>query len=1183
MASRKTRREFLKTVASAPTGVAVATAGLGLPTRGAGGNPAAAGAGEPASAATRAALTHEAPYVALRQFIEPGRDTFLVEKTAMDIERQLEMALSSGELPMEESATGQSPMPMRYRTVGPDVEEAEYDPNDHDLKGGWRKWVTLLGKVRRWQFSALPESTIRFEVSGEAEGRVYHRVGQWRQVWENGKIAEFRPIEEHKTSAAQPWFRDVTTAAFARCESFQKQLAKGIPYWRSTLDPATGIDVYGANGISVGDIDNDGVDEVYVCQPGGLPNRLYKIREAGTFEDITYAWNAGLLDQTAGALFLDLRNTGLQDLILLRDTGPVLLLNRGNKFELRTDAFAFATMPAGGFTGMAAADYDRDGKLDLYLCTYVYFQTEAQYTYPSPYHDAQNGPPNFLFHNRLNADGSGQFVDVTADTGINENNNRFSFAPAWCDYNEDGWPDLYVANDFGRKNLYRNHEGRFRDVAAEAGVEDLGPGMSATWFDYDGDGHADLYVANMWSSSGQRIVVDPQFAPAREFPEAYQRHVKGNSLFRNRGDGTFEETTMQEHAWFARWAWSSGGHDIDNDGHPELLIACGMLTNVSSTDLMSFFWRQVVSHAPTKHMPSAAYEGGWNATNQFAREDCSWEGYEPNVVHARRGGRFYDFSGVSGLDFTEDGRAFAVTDIDGDGRPDILWKNRLGPQVRVLQNACAGRRRSIGIKLVGTKSNRDGIGARVEVDGQVKWLAGGSGYLSQHSKTLLFGLGDREEVKRVRIVWPSGAVQDLAHLNAGEVHFVTEGEASVVSVAMRVPRSLASLPVTVDNTLALRDTVFVEPMPLPEKVAGPALLVVTAGEPAVRLDGVRVETLDLGAGETDRRRIWEIFRRYLFDWRAELVTPLCLLVDGDGRARKVYGQVPTAEQAAEDLCALANDCSAGKTRSAAKPYKGPFEGFWVRELRRDFYKHGAAYLWSGYPEQALPYLEAVLRRTPDNAKVLLLVGQIHARANRVEPARTALQRALKLNPNLAEAYSELGGLRESANDWRGALDLYEKALAIEPDLVYTLLDAARAAEAAGEMGRNQQYLERALAADPQSPEAQNAIGLMYAKRDEFDKARSHFERAIALRRDDAGAINNLGVLYVKIGRVDDAVAAFQYGIQNVPDDETLYLNLARIYAQQGQFDRARVTMQALLERKPASEVAKKALRELEGR
>ena len=798
-----------------------------------------------------------APYLGLEKQILPGNDEFPEERAAAEIVTALDEAFRSGRLPVAAGVRAASPLAVRYEAVGGDLHQAVFGEPDANLEGGWKLWQQSMGTVRRAQFYPLASDLVRYEVASERDGKQLYRVGLWKQRWQAGQIVAFTPVEEHVASALAPWFRDVTGSVFADVASFDQQLRKGIPFWRARLDPATGIDIYGSNGIAVGDIDGDGFDEVFVCQPGGLPNRLYKIGPDGKTADLTELWGVALLDDTSAALFVDLRNSGRQDLVVLRSSGPVLYINEGAHFRLRTDAFRFATTPAGGFTGMAAADFDRDGKLDLYLCCYVYFQSEAQYTYASPYHDARNGPPNFLFRNQLNADGTGTFDDCTRETGIDENNDRFSFAPAWCDFNGDGWPDLYVANDFGRKNLYVNDKGRFRDLAAQAGVEDLGPGMSASWFDSNGDGNPDLYVANMWTAAGQRIIHSPNFAPATgdALKDAYERHTKGNSLFANRGNGTFEETTAAQHVAFGRWAWSSGGHDLDNDGRSEVFITCGMLTNRSTTDLGSFFWRQVVAHAPVTATASAEYENGWNALNQFVREDYSWNGREPNVLHVQRGSRYFDFSGVSGLDAAEDGRAFAVTDFDGDGCPDLLLKSRMGPQVRVFQNACAGTRQSIAFVLRGSKSNRDAIGARVEVDGKTKWLEAGSGFLSQHSKRMVFGLDRSNSATRVRVTWPSGMVQDFTGLAAGHTWELIEGSAVPQSKPFLPRRDLPSVPVTGDNELGLRDTWFLEPVPLPEPQAGVRLLILTDGQPVKPRGGIRVRVVDFTKEPPAKRRI----------------------------------------------------------------------------------------------------------------------------------------------------------------------------------------------------------------------------------------------------------------------------------------------------------------------------------------
>lgn len=1070
-----------------------------------------------AQAAAQNGPKQYASYLDLAKFISPGHDEFTGEAEAAHIVSSLNSAFREKALPLQPGAKGASPLPMQYRSISADVAEGVFEAEGSDIQQGWSKWIDSLGEIRRAQFFVLAGNLIRYEIASARSGRLEYRTGVWKQVWNRGQLAEFSPVEEQVASAPHTWFRDVTASVFSSAKPLARQFSCGVPYWRSRLDPASGIDIYGSNGIAVGDIDGDGFDEVYVCQPGGLPNRLLRISPEGKATDLSRTWGVDILDDTSCALFLDLRNTGRQDLVVLRSSGPVLFLNEGTHFRMRRDAFQFAATPRGGFTGMAAADFDRDGRLDLYLCCYVYFQSEAQYTYPAPYHDARNGPPNFLLRNKLNADGSGFFEDCTEETGIGQNNDRFSFAPAWCDYKGDGWPDLYVANDFGRNNLYRNENGRFRDVAAESRVEDIGPGMSASWFDYDGDGKPDLYVANMWTDAGQRVSDDAKFPPARANPEAYRAHTMGNSLLRNAGDGTFQDVAAREHVSFGRWAWASGGHDLDNDGSPEIFVTCGMLTNASTTDLNSFFWRQVVAHSPGKQEPSTAYENGWNAINQFIREEYSWNGREPNVLHARRGDRYFDVSGVSGLDFADDSRAFAVTDFDGDGRPDLILKSRMGPQIRFLQSDCSASHNAIAFRLHGTKSNRDAIGARIEVDGQTKWLEAGSGFLSQHSKRIVFGLGQAKSVRSVRITWPSGLTQTFSELKIGCTYSIIEGSNETAAESFREMKQWTEDALPGNNEMRLEDTWLIEPVPLPEQQKGPGLFVI----------GERTEQ-------------YEIFRRYLFDWRTSLKLPLPLLLNDRGDVAKVYARMPSEEEKAADLARL---------KQFSPAWGLPFEGIYLLEPKRDFFKFGAPLVWAGFVQQALPYLERSLERSPDNARIVVLVGQIHLAGNRLDAAAKSFQKALALNPKSTHALLGLGSIADTRGNSRDAAEFYRKALAL----------------------------------DGSSPEAANGLGLSLAKQGETGEARKYFEQAIALRRDYADAINNLGVLYTQQGQLNDAVEAFSYGIRVAPDEDILYLNLGRAFIRMGRLERARATMQQLLDRKPTSEIARHALQELNAR
>ncbi len=424
-----------------------------------------------------------------------------------------------------------------------------------------------------------------FQLAARSASQAVQQNAIWRCRWKHQgteapplleaiEVTDFEEVVAQGQSASP--FTDVTAAVLDKNSSYADQLALGLDHWRATLDWRFGLEVAGPHGLAVGDVNGDGLDDLFVCEPGGLPNRLFLQDVDGTARDVSAESGVDYLEPTHSALIVDLDNDRDQDLVMASGRFLLLMENDGSGRFNRRLVHSTKSMAR----SITAVDYDEDGDLDIYVCGY--FPRDAASDgvglgRPMPYHDANNGVRNYLLANS----GNWKFTDVTDSVGLDMNNRRFSYAAAWEDYDNDGDLDLYVANDFGRNNLYRNDGGRFVDVAAQAGVEDISAGMSVSWGDYNRDGLPDVYVGNMFSTAGNRIAYQRKFKDGTDEAtlEHYRHHAQGNSLFENAGDGTFRDVSVSAAVNMGRWAWSSNFVDINNDGWEDIVVANGMVTS----------------------------------------------------------------------------------------------------------------------------------------------------------------------------------------------------------------------------------------------------------------------------------------------------------------------------------------------------------------------------------------------------------------------------------------------------------------------------------------------------------------------------------------------------------------------------------------------------------------------------
>jgi hypothetical protein len=414
----------------------------------------------------------------------------------------------------------------------------------------------------------------------------------WQAVWQvaDPPLLKELSVSDYEEVKAEPLFEEATLAVLGKTQAWEHNLSKTLDHWLLQSDSAFQLQ-FGTHGVSVVDVNGDDREDIFLPQPAGLRNLLFLQQPDGTLVEAGKDSGLNHLDNSRAATFADFDNDGDLDAAVSLSYGVTFYSNDGKghfTYRLRADISSW-TM------SYVAGDYDLDGDVDLYLCGYTASDAISNgdaLANPIPFHDANNGARNFLLCN----DGDWHFHDATEETGLEVNNRRFTLAATWEDYDNDGDADLHVANDYGRKSLYRNDlivDGKraarstFVDVAPQAGVEDIGPGMSSAWGDFNRDGLMDIYVSNMFSSAGRRIAFQKNFRPGEntENLAGFKRHSRGNTLFLNNGDGTFRDVAEETHTVIGRWAWGSLFMDLNNDTWQDIYVCNGMYTRPDPGDL----------------------------------------------------------------------------------------------------------------------------------------------------------------------------------------------------------------------------------------------------------------------------------------------------------------------------------------------------------------------------------------------------------------------------------------------------------------------------------------------------------------------------------------------------------------------------------------------------------------------
>ncbi len=511
--------------------------------------------------------------------------------------------------------------------------------------------------------------------------------------------------------------------------------------------------------VSVADFDQDGWPDLYFTNSDfGKDNALYRNLGNGRFKDVAAKMKVADLNTpqsgvSMGAVWGDYDNDGYPDLLVYKWGRCELFHN--NKGKGFTNVSGGIPFPKWANINTAAwLDYDNDGKLDLFLGGYFraginLWHLKSTRIMPNSFEYADNGGRNYLFHNL----GDGHFKEVGQKMGLTKHS--WTLAVSAADVNNDGWPDLVIANDYGVDDLYLNEQGRrFRNIGPESRVG-FAPksGMNATLADVLNRGRLDIYITNI-SEPGILLQGNNLWVPDPD-------HSSGQMTYRNLAKSLGIE--------LGGWSWGAQFADLNNDGYLDLYVANGY---VSGKKRAADYWYDY-SKVAVGNQTIIADTKNWPDMN-----GRSLAGYQRNKIWVNDGaGRFQEVGEAVGGHEVYDSRSVAVADLWNRGVEDVIVANQNGP-VLLYKNTVDPANHWIEFALTGTRSNRSAIGAKVDLywNNQVQRqvISGGNGFCSENQRRVFFGLGQHPAIEKAIIYWPSGSIQQLTSLKPDSLYHIRE-------------------------------------------------------------------------------------------------------------------------------------------------------------------------------------------------------------------------------------------------------------------------------------------------------------------------------------------------------------------------------------------------------------------------